>query len=193
MPRRTIKKCGKLRGGRTHGGGDSKNRRGKGCKGGWGRAGMKKHRRSYILKYEPDFFGGSAVANPNRKIVKTTNLFDVQNLFDNNKLGKEALFEFNGKVLGRGKLIAPVKVRALFVSDKAKQAIEKAGGSVEILDKPIIKAKKSNKTVKKARKIIKVKKKTTKRRAVKISNKKAKAKVNTKKVKEKKKVTTKKK
>ena len=124
---------------RNHGKGNAKNRRGKGGKGGWGRAGMHKHRFSYITRYEPDFFGVHGFA-PSRKVkVKTVNLFEIEQLACNGKLEKKGgkdCFEFQGKVLGCGKMTKPVSVTAESFSGKAMEKIKAAGGSAATFEAP---------------------------------------------------------
>ncbi|VVC01887.1 50S ribosomal protein L15 [uncultured archaeon] len=119
---------------RNHGKGNAKNRRGKGGKGGWGRAGMHKHRFSYITAFEPDYFGVHGFA-PVRKVkVKTANLWQIEQLAVSGKLQKKGgkdCFEFEGKVLGSGKITKPVAVKAISFSSGAAEKIKAAGGSTE--------------------------------------------------------------
>lgn len=124
-------------GSKNHGKGNAKNCRGKGGKGGWGRAGTGKHRWTYITAYEPEFaqHGGHwGFSNPNAKKVKTINLFEIQNMANAGKLpskdGKLSL-EFGGKILGTGTLSQAVIVRANAASEKAIERIRASGGSFE--------------------------------------------------------------
>lgn len=130
MPKRYKKKTGKYRGTRTCGGGDPKNRRGKGCKGGWGRAGMHKHRYTYVTKYEPDFFGKGAhgFVRYNKKRLPTINLYDIEKQIVNDEP-----YVFYGKVLGAGEITKPVEVRAFAFTETAKKKIEAVGGKAVIL------------------------------------------------------------
>ena len=135
---RLGKRNRKFLGTRNHGKGNAKNRRGKGGKGGWGRAGMHKHRFTYITRYERDWmahggrFGFSSVGKVK---VPTVNLYLIEALANTGKLetreGK-LYFEFEGKVLGTGKMTKPVKVVALAFSETAKERIVKAGGAAEL-------------------------------------------------------------
>ena len=82
--------------------------------------------------------------NPNRVEYKAINLDAIQDLADNKKLteitpdvlrengmlGKKELV----KILGRGEIKAKVSIKAHKFSATAKEAIEKAGGSVEAVD-----------------------------------------------------------
>jgi large subunit ribosomal protein L15 len=119
---------------RNHGKGNTKNRRGKGGKGGWGRAGMHKHRFTYITAYEPDFFGVHGFAPVRRVKVKTVNLWQIEQLAISGKLesrGGKGYFEFEGKVLGSGNITKPVAVKAISFSSGAAEKIKAAGGAVE--------------------------------------------------------------
>ncbi|MBC6427278.1 MAG: 50S ribosomal protein L15 [Ekhidna sp.] len=81
--------------------------------------------------------------NNNKVVSKPINLDDLQKLVDAKKL-KEVTPEIlrkNGlaskkdqiKVLGRGEITTNIKVTAHKFSDSAKEAIEKAGGSIMII------------------------------------------------------------
>ncbi len=126
---RRRKKIRKKRGSRTCGWG--KNHRGAGSRGGRGKAGMLKHMKSWMLKYEPDHFGkkGFKVPPAAKKELKAINLRDVDNLAK--KLNKKEidLSEFGyDKVLSKGELSQPLIIKAKKFSKKAKEKIEKAGG-----------------------------------------------------------------
>ena len=80
--------------------------------------------------------------NPNRTEYRVINLDIIQKLIDDKKV-KEITLESliaSGlaskndlvKVLGRGKISASVKVKVDKISFSAKNAIEKAGGSIEL-------------------------------------------------------------
>ncbi len=131
---RKGKRNRKFNGSRNHGKGNAKNARGKDNKGGWGRAGMHKHRFTYITRYEPDYFGVHGFA-PVRKVkIKTMNLFEIEQLAIAGKLEKKGdkdYFEFEGKVLGSGAISKPVAVKAVSFSKGVIEKITKAGGSTE--------------------------------------------------------------
>ena len=82
--------------------------------------------------------------NPNRTEYRVINLDIIQKLIDEKKV-KEITLESliaNGlaskndlvKVLGRGKILGSVKVKVNKISLSAKNAIEKAGGSFELIN-----------------------------------------------------------
>jgi large subunit ribosomal protein L15 len=135
---RLGKRNRKFLGSRNHGKGNAKNRRGKGNKGGWGRAGMHKHRFSYITVHERHFMahGGrygfhNQNATPQLPVV---NLWHIEQLALSGKLEKRDgrdYYEFEGKVLGSGQITRPVTVKAARFSGKAAEKIKAAGGSAE--------------------------------------------------------------
>ncbi len=134
---RLGKRNRKFFGSKNHGKGNAKNKRGKGNRGGWGRAGTGKHRWTYITSKEPDFarYGGKmGFTNPAHKSYKTINLYEIQNMLNGGKLpakdGKPTL-EFDGKILGSGMLSAAVSVKARGASEKAIERIKASGGSFE--------------------------------------------------------------
>ncbi len=134
---RLGKRSRKFHGTRNHGKGNAKNGRGKGNKGGWGRAGMHKHRFTYITRYEPDFFGVHGFASVRKVKMKKVNLYEIEQLAISGKLeqkGGKSYFEFEGKVLGSGKISKPVAVKAVAFSKGVMEKIKKAGGSVETFD-----------------------------------------------------------
>ncbi|MCX6772349.1 MAG: uL15 family ribosomal protein [Candidatus Micrarchaeota archaeon] len=140
---RLKKRNRKFNGSRNHGKGNAKNRRGKGGKGGWGRAGMHKQRFTYITVYERDWManGGHMGFSSIRPIVyETLNLFEINQLAEKGKLEKKEgkyYFEFEGKILGSGKLSVPVTVKARSFSEGAAAKIKKAGGEV-IATEPVV-------------------------------------------------------
>ena len=136
MPRRFKKKVSKIRGTRTCSRGNSKKGRGKGNRGGVGRAGMNKHKWTYMIKYEENIIHRSGFKNPgNPKSYDTINVFMLDNMARHNKLKKQDdkyVFEFKGKILGAGEITVPVNVKALKATDKAIKKIKSAGGDVEL-------------------------------------------------------------
>jgi len=132
---RPGKRNRKFLGSKNHGKGNAKNKRGKGNRGGWGRAGTGKQRFTYITAKEPFFakYGGKmGFTNPTHRKVKAINLYQIDNMVKAGKLqakdGKLSL-EFDGKILGTGILSAPVSIVARFASEKAVERIRKSGGS----------------------------------------------------------------
>ena len=138
MPRRIAKRKKRFLGSRNCGGGNTKNRRGSGCRGGKGMyAGSHKHRWTYIVKYEPDHFGKHGFTPINAKEdIDTINVGVISAMAKSGKLEKKGnmlFIELKGKVLGAGEIAVPVSVKASAFSEGAKGKIEKAGGKCELI------------------------------------------------------------
>ena len=138
---RKKKKVKKIRGSRTCGGGSHKKRRGAGNKGGRGMAGGHKHKWTWIIKYMPDYFGKYGFKrHPSLiKQLETINVGELEEIVLKNpdKFEKEEdkfvvdVIELGyEKVLGKGKVTIPMIVKAIEVSEKAKEKIEAVGGEV---------------------------------------------------------------
>ena len=120
--RRHRGKIYRMRGKRTHGGGASKNRRGKGSR--------MTHKRTFstniahVRKYEPWRINKKGFVSIYKK-DKAINISELDKLpgkeIDITKMGFD-------KVLGGGALSRPLKIKAHSFSKKAKERIEKAGG-----------------------------------------------------------------
>jgi len=138
---RREKKSRKLRGSRYMGYGGTQHR-GSGQKGGVGKAGLHKHKWSYILKYDRDYFGKHGFKAPKsiKEIDKPINLWEIEELLINK--GKVSGIEKNGrmiidvtqfgytKVLGEGRITKPIIVKAKSFTKKAVEKIKGAGGDV---------------------------------------------------------------
>lgn len=134
---RKRRKKNTLRGDRSHGKGDTKNKRGAGCRGGRGRAGSHKHK---FTKYYKSFgkhgtlkvkktLIGINISDLVEKLPKLVSAKKVEQIkgayiIDGNKL------KFD-KILGRGKLKEQLILKNIEVSKKAAEIIEKAGGKIE--------------------------------------------------------------
>jgi large subunit ribosomal protein L15 len=121
------KKTEKSRGTRTIGRGTMKKWRGKGHRGGKGYSGSKKHRKSWILRFEPEHLGKRGFISKTSKSVKAVNVRDLERLAGEKKeiVLKELGFD---KVLGSGEITKKLVVKANSFSRQAKEKIEKAGG-----------------------------------------------------------------
>jgi large subunit ribosomal protein L15 len=135
------------RGERTYHG-SHKKRRGKGSRGGRGRAGLHKHKWTYTVKYEPEHFGKGGFVSVKKKRIKekTINLEELEKLVEElEATGKikmeEKKIKINltelgyDKLLGRGKITKPLIVEVKKVSEQAKQKIEKIGGKLILVGK----------------------------------------------------------
>jgi large subunit ribosomal protein L15 len=138
MPSRTRK----FRGSRTHGRGQ-KAGRGKGKRGGFGNAGMHKHKFKWMIKYDPDHFGRHGFKRPQLIVSRerTINLEEVEA-----NLGKYLLSgaakQVEGKIqvdlgslgvdklLGSGRATLPLTITVPKASARAVEKMKKAGGVV---------------------------------------------------------------
>jgi large subunit ribosomal protein L15 len=138
---RTKRKVRKFRAHRTYGYGSHKKHRGGGSRGGRGMAGMHKHKWSYVVKYEPDYFGKSGFKRPAAvvKEIKSINLKQLDKMAD--RLVEEKVAEKVGgkikinvmklgyqKVLGTGTLTRPLIIEAKHFSKDAIKKLADAGG-----------------------------------------------------------------
>jgi large subunit ribosomal protein L15 len=136
MARRIKSKKRKYLGNRTYGGGNTKNRRGKGTRGGVGRAGYHKHRWLRTIKEGLHKSRRHGFVNRNSKSARMgeVTLSQIQRDVDAGKYKKsadgkyEVTLPVRTKVLSQGALFAALKVSAGAFSKGAKEKIEKAGG-----------------------------------------------------------------
>lgn len=145
MPHK-LRKTRKLRGSRTHGLGQVGQHRKHGMKGGRGKAGGHKHKWTYIVKYEPDYFSRRGFRCPTgRGELKTINLGELDELVDRlveeNKLNMEegkyvVDLEKLGyeKLLGEGEISKPLVVKTKFYSKLAEKKIQDVGGQLVKLE-----------------------------------------------------------
>jgi large subunit ribosomal protein L15 len=133
------------RGERTYHG-SHKKWRGGGSRGGRGKAGMHKHKWSYVVKYEPNHFGKRGFKRPLAvsKKPKAINLEELEKISE--KLLAEKIAEREGekikinvlklgyeKVLGKGKITKPLVIEAKIFSKKAVEKLEKSGGKAVVI------------------------------------------------------------
>ena len=125
---RKEKKHKKFRGRRTYHG-SHKKARGGGSRGGRGKAGLHKHKWSYVVKYEPEHFGKKGFTPLRKKEVKSISLKKLDEIAREKNLEKVNVLELGyEKVLGEGKLSKPLTIEAKFFSKQALKKIEEAGG-----------------------------------------------------------------
>jgi len=130
--RRTSKRRQKRRGSRENGFGKQGQHRKGGQRGGKGiHTGGQKHLWSYIVKYEPDYYGKKGFKLPQYYSNKLTTI-KVEDL--ETIATKKQETEFNlpelgyEKVLGRGNITKSLKISAKKFSKTAIKKIEDAGG-----------------------------------------------------------------
>ena len=131
MPHRK-RKTRKLRGSRTMGWGRAGQHRKSGARGGFGRAGLHKHKWFYILKYEPDHFGkhGFKSRFPPKKVINISQLAELVDKYGLSINLDELGYE---KLLAKGVINKAVKVYVKEASENAIKKIKDAGGEVIIL------------------------------------------------------------
>lgn len=76
MPHR-LRKVRKQRGSRTYGWGRVGQHRGGGMRGGHGKAGHHKHKWTYVIKYQPDYFGKHGFKRPWSRKPETMNVGEL--------------------------------------------------------------------------------------------------------------------
>ena len=138
MTVRKRKKKNKLRGHRTHGKGDTKNKRGAGSRGGRGRAGSHKHK---FTKYFGEF-GQDKKKITGKPLGPSLNLDQIDaalpKWMEQKKVVKEGTnIVVDGKklgfvkIIGRGQLDSKVVFENVKVSKKALEKLEKSGSTVK--------------------------------------------------------------
>jgi large subunit ribosomal protein L15 len=128
------------RGERTYHG-SHKKWRGGGSRGGRGKAGLHKHKWSYVVKYEPEHFGKRGFKRPLaiKKKMKAINLEDLEKISEKlvKKEGEKIKINVINlgyeKVLGKGRITKPLIVEAKFFSKKALEKLEKVGGKAVVI------------------------------------------------------------
>ncbi len=126
----------KYAGTRSHGRGNTKKGRGSGCRGGTGRGGSRKHKKTYTYKYEKGFYGRNGFLNPTLKKINKMNLSSISRMIANGEIKKRDnifYYKFDGKVLGAGTLLFPVVIEAQHFSKNAVEKIEQVGGEARVL------------------------------------------------------------
>lgn len=133
MPTR-LRKARKDRGSRTCGYGKVGQHRDQGGKP-YRKVGWHKHKWSYVIRYEPDYYGRRHCVSPQslHQRVKVINIGQLDQMAT--KLAGEAEvvdLEKLGytKLLGAGKLTKPLTIKVPAYSESAAQKIKDAGGNI---------------------------------------------------------------
>jgi len=140
MPTR-WRKSRKHRGSRTCGWGQIGQHRKTGAKGGHGMTGRHKHKWTWVLRYDRDYFGKHGFYRPNRREIRAINLIQLSTLVENlEREGKLKTMNdkpfINLKELGvdkliaRGKISRPILVAVESWTEKAEKLIKDAGGEL---------------------------------------------------------------
>jgi len=137
---RKRKKHSRFRGYRTYHG-SHKKARGPGNRGGIGQAGLENHKKGYMQKYDSEHFGKHGFKRHPSLVenIRTINLKDLEQKI-NNLREKKLVAEEEGKIkvnlgkigydklLGDGKITAPLIVEGKYFSKNAIKKLEEAGG-----------------------------------------------------------------
>ena len=141
MPHK-LRKIRKKRGSRTCGYGRVGQHRKSGTKG-ERRAGRHKHLWSYVIKYEPDYFGKRGFTSP-RSLQRRDNPINLSQLDElvEKLIAERKIEKKNGKpfvdlkklgytkLLGMGKISKPVIIKVPAFSSSAAEKIEAVGGQI---------------------------------------------------------------
>ncbi|MCL5678509.1 MAG: 50S ribosomal protein L15 [Candidatus Thermoplasmatota archaeon] len=139
-----VSRTNKFRGSRTHGRG-KKSGRGAGIHGGRGNAGLHKHKFMHMLKYDPGHFGPRGFKRPLKMLEEkraiTTGVLEsvlprlVSGGFAKEQDGKitvDLAAAGYDKLISDGSIHSAIHVTVAAATPKAKQHIEKSGGSVTL-------------------------------------------------------------
>jgi len=135
---RDKKRTGTYRGKRRQGKGNVKNRGRKSGHGGTGNAGLRKHKKSWVVKFDKDHYGRNGFKRSSRVVVPSINLYQLERMIINGeikKVGEKYPFVFEGKILGSGYISYPISVKASSWSKKAEEKIKKVSGELSQLTK----------------------------------------------------------
>jgi large subunit ribosomal protein L15 len=137
------RKVRKYRGSRTHGYGQIGQHRCRGGRGGTGNAGLDKHKWTYVLSHEPDYWLKKGFVSA-RTLGKTVNIINVGKLdalvdrLDSKKKlerkEKKIFLDLESlgydKLLGTGDVVKPMLVKVASCSESASRKLEEAGGAI---------------------------------------------------------------
>ncbi len=141
---RRRKKSRKLRGRtRTMSWGRIGQHRKSGSRGGFGAVGYQKHKRFWMIKYAPNWYGKHGFTRPPRIVAEINSI----NVGEINEIAQYLLSTGNpvkedekiiidvtelgfNKVLGGGRVTVPIKLITPSITERAREKIEKAGGEV---------------------------------------------------------------
>ncbi len=137
MPHK-LRKIRKKRGSRTHGYGRVGQHRCTSSKG-YRKAGRHKQLWSYVIRYEPDYFGKRGFTSPKSlrqkvNIINVGKLDEIATKFSTKKEEGKSLIDLESlgytKLLGTGKITKPLIVKVASYSKSAAEKIKEAGGKI---------------------------------------------------------------
>ena len=137
------RKVRRQRGSRTHGWGQVGQHRARGGRGGTGKAGLDKHKWTYVVKHDPTYWLKKGFVSA-RTLGKTVNIINVGKLDAlADKLNSEKKLERKDKkiildleslgydkLLGTGEIVKPMLVKVESYSESASRKLEEAGGEI---------------------------------------------------------------
>ena len=136
-----VRRTRKMRGSRTHGRG-KKHGRGAGGRGGTGNAGLHKHKRKWMIKYDPDHFGHYGfVRHAQIHETRVINVEDLERLLPKleaeghakrGAVGFEVDLTAAGidKLLSRGRVGQAMRITVGRATETAVEKVAAAGGAV---------------------------------------------------------------
>jgi len=139
------RKIRRYRGSRTHGYGQIGQHRCRGGRGGTGKAGLDKHKWTYVLKNDPTYwekkgFVSARTLNKKVRIINIGKLDDLTDKLETDKKleRKEQKIFLNleqlgyDKLLGTGEINKPLLIKIGSYSEAASKKLEEAGGAIFI-------------------------------------------------------------
>jgi large subunit ribosomal protein L15 len=137
------RKVRKQRGSRTHGWGQIGQHRSRGGRGGTGKAGLDKHKWTYVVKHDPNYWIKKGFIST-KTLGKKVNVINIGKLDDLaaklesakklEKKDKKAFLDLESlgfdKLLGTGKVATPMVVKVASYSEAASRKLEEAGGEI---------------------------------------------------------------
>ncbi len=137
------RKIRRYRGSRTHGYGQIGQHRCRGGRGGTGKAGLDKHKWTFVLKNDPTYWikKGFVSASTLNKKVRIINIGKLDDLADKLEVDKklerkEQKIFLNleqlgyDKLLGTGEISKPLLIKVGSYSESASKKLEEAGGAI---------------------------------------------------------------
>ena len=137
------RKVRKQRGSRTHGWGQIGQHRAGGGRGGHGKAGLDKHKWTYVIKHDPTYwlkkgFVSTKTLGKKVSIINVGKLDDLADKLDSEKKlekkGKKIFLDLESlgydKLLGTGEINKPMLVKVASYSEAASRKLEEAGGQI---------------------------------------------------------------
>lgn len=137
MPHK-LRKIRKKRGSRTCGYGRVGQHRKTGSKG-YRKAGRHKHGWSYVIKYEPEYFGKKGFTSPKslrekERVINVGELDEIAEKIAQTRDEEKIFIDLESlgytKLLGSGKVTKPLKVKVAACSSSAAEKIKGAGGEI---------------------------------------------------------------